>query len=103
MTLYSHLDELCDKVEDLDTRTMDNIGSRAKELNKDLEDVTRNLQSMNDVNYDKNKIDFLYQMLEKAIESEDHVKIIGERLRALEKIHKDSPNIESSIKALVER
>jgi hypothetical protein len=42
-------------------------------------------------------------MLEKAIESEDHVKIIGERLRALEKIHKDSPNIESSIKALVER
>jgi hypothetical protein len=43
MTLYSHLDELCDKVEDLDTRTMDNIGSRAKELNKDLEDVTRNL------------------------------------------------------------
>ena len=103
MTLYSHLDELCDKIEDLDTRTMDIIGQRAKELNKDLEDIVRNLQSMNDVNYDKNKIDFLFSMLEKAIENEDHVRIIAERLRALEKIHKDSPNIESSIKALQER
>ena len=103
MSLYSHLDDLCDKVEDLDTRTMDVIGQRAKELNKDLEDIVRNLQSMNDVNYDKNKVEFLFTMLEKAIESEDHVKIIAERLRALEKIHKDSPNIESSIKALQER
>lgn len=103
MALYSHLDDLCDKVEDLDTRTMDMIGQRAKELNKDLEDIVRNLQSMNDVNYDKNKVDFLFSMLEKAIENEDHVRIIAERLRALEKIHKDSPNIESSIKALEER
>jgi hypothetical protein len=33
---------------------------------------------MSDVNYDKNKIDFLFFMLEKAIESDDHIEIILE-------------------------
>ena len=103
MTLYTHLDDLCDKVEDLDTRTMDIIGSRAKELNKDLEDIVRSLHSMSDINYDKNKIDFLFQILERAIESDEHVVTIVDRLRGIEKIHKESPNIESSIKSLVER
>ena len=60
----------------------------------------KKLRQMNDVNYDKNKIDFLFQMLEKAYETEEHVRIITERLRALEKIHKESPNLEASIKSL---
>jgi len=102
-TLYHHLDELCDKVDDLDTRTMDNIGNRAKELNKDLEDVVRRLQTMSDVNYDKNKIDYLFTLLESCLESEEHVEIITERLKALERIHKESPNIEASINTIVER
>tara|TARA_B110000285_G_C14886785_1_gene496587 strand:- start:63 stop:356 length:294 start_codon:yes stop_codon:yes gene_type:complete len=97
------LDELCDKVDDLDTRTMDNIGNRAKELNKDLEDVVRRLQTMSDVNYDKNKIDYLFTLLESCLESEEHVEIITERLKALERIHKESPNIEASINTIVER
>ena len=58
---------------------------------------------MNDVNFDKNKIDFLFAMLEKAYESEDHVALISQRLHALEKIHKESPNIESSLKSLLKR
>ena len=41
LTLYSHLDDLCDKVEGLNYNTMDAIGNRAKELNKDLEDILR--------------------------------------------------------------
>lgn len=73
ITLYQHLDELGDKVEALDTRTMDNIGNRAKELNKDLEDVVRRLQTMSDINYDKNKIDYLFALLESSLESESHV------------------------------
>lgn len=101
--LYAHLDELCDRVEDLDTRTLDSIGTRAKELNKELGDIVQRLQQMSDVNYDKNKVDFLFMMLEKSLESEDHVKVITERLRAIEKIHKESPNVEGSIKSLVER
>ena len=94
---------MCDKVDDLDTRTMDNIGNRAKELNKELDDITRRLQTMSDVNYDKSKIDYLFDLLEKAMESDEQVQIVVERLKALEKIHKESPNIETSIKTLKER
>ena len=44
---------------------MDNIGNRAKELNKDLEDVVRRLQTMSDINYDKNKDE--YEVVNKTI------------------------------------
>ena len=37
--MYSKLDELCDKVADLDSSTMDQIGNRAKELNKELDEI----------------------------------------------------------------
>jgi len=33
---------------------------------------------MNDVNYDKNKIDYLFEMLEKSMESEEQVDIVTE-------------------------
>ena len=57
---------------------------------------------MNDVNYDSNKIEFLFQMLEKQFESEEHVVIILERLKAIEKIHKESSNIEAAISQLTQ-
>jgi hypothetical protein len=82
---------------------MDLIGNRAKELNRDLEDILRRLQTMDYINYDKNKIDFLYEILEKAMENEEHVEIVLDRLKSLEKIHKESPNIEGSIKTLKAR
>lgn len=87
----------------MDSRTMDLIGNRAKELNRDLEDILRRLQTMDYINYDKNKIDFLYEILEKAMENEEHVEIVLDRLKSLEKIHKESPNIEGSIKTLKAR
>lgn len=82
---------------------MDSIGQRAKELNNTLDYICKKLRQMGDVNYDKNKIDFLFFMLEKAYESEEHVYIISQRLKALEKIHKESPNIDASIKSLQKR
>ena len=96
---------MCDNIETLtsDTTTMNFIGLRAKDLNKDLDDIVRRLQIMNDVNYDKNKIDYLFNILERSLESGDQVKFILERLKALEKIHKESPNIESALKSLGER
>ena len=103
LCMYRKLDELGEQVEDLDSRTMDLIGNRAKELNRDLEDILRRLQTMDYINYDKNKIDFLYEILEKAMENEEHVEIVLDRLRSLEKIHKESPNIDSSIKTLKAR
>lgn len=103
MSLYRKLDELGDAVEDLDPKTMDIIGNSAKQLNKELEDVLRKLQTMKTVNYDKSKIDFLFEMLEAAMQSEDHVTIILDRLQTLQKVHAASPNIESAISTLKER
>ena len=48
---------------------------------------------MREIDYDKNKIDFLYEMVNKALEQGGQVEILIERLQALEKIHKESPNI----------
>ena len=101
--MYRKLDELGEQVEDLDSRTMDMIGNRAKELNRDLEDILRKLQNMDYINYDKNKIDYLYEILNKSMEYDDHVLIVLDRLKSLEKIHKDSPNIDDSINGIIER
>jgi hypothetical protein len=43
------LDSLCRKIDTLDPKIIDGIGSRAKEL-------------MKEVDYDKNKIDFLVRL-----------------------------------------
>lgn len=71
--IYSQLDDMCDTIEALtqDTTQMNYIGLRAKDLNKDLDDIVRRLQIMNDVNYDKNKIDYLFNILERSLESGD--------------------------------
>ena len=37
------------------------------------------------------------------MENVDHVEIILDRLKSLEKIHKESPNVEASIKRLRDR
>lgn len=80
LCMYRKLDELGEQVEALDSRTMDQIGSRAKELNKDLDESLRRLQALDYVNYDKNKIDFLYEVLEKSMENDEHVEIVLNRL-----------------------
>jgi hypothetical protein len=41
MTLFHVLDELCDQVDILDQRTVEQIGHRAKELNRELEQIIR--------------------------------------------------------------
>ena len=42
-------------------------------------------------------------MLESGLENGTHVELINERLKALEKIHKESPNIKTSLDNLAER
>lgn len=37
------------------------------------------------------------------MENEEHVDIVLDRLKSLEKIHKESPNIDDSINTIVER
>lgn len=55
-----------------------------KELNKDLETMLNRFRQMKDIDYDHNKIDFLYTMSERAMESGDQVRLIIERLKAVE-------------------
>ena len=60
---------MCDKVDIIDSKNIfDPITSKAKELNKDLETLVTRLYQMRDIDYDENKIEYLYQMAEKAIE-----------------------------------
>ena len=44
------------------------IGQKAKELNKELETLVQRFYQLRDIDYDKNKIDFLYLMTERALE-----------------------------------
>ena len=90
-------------MEELDSKTMDSIGLRAKELSKELENVLKLLQQMNFTNYDQNKIEYLYELLEKSLESGDHSATILQRLTCLEKIHKESPNIQDSLTTIKKR
>lgn len=103
MHLYIQLDDLCDKVSTLNYSTMDAIGIRAKELKKTMDEIISNLNKLNDTNYDKNKIDYLFEMLEKSIESQQYIEVLADRLKAIERIHKESPNFEQSINSLIER
>jgi hypothetical protein len=54
------------------SKALEQIGMKAKELNKELDTTVQRLQQMKDIDYDKNKIDFLYLMTEKSIEQFDH-------------------------------
>lgn len=74
-----------------------------KTLDNEMDEILRRLQAMETINYDKQRIDFLYDILEKFMENDEHVDIILDRLKSLEKIHTESPSIDGSIKTLRER
>jgi hypothetical protein len=76
------------------------IGTKAKELNKELETLISRLKGARPIEYDHGKIDYLYSVTEKAFEAKDLVNLITERLRALEQIHEDSTTIAESFEAV---
>ncbi len=97
------MDALCEKTDILDQKkNVDIIGSKAKELNKELETLVNRFRQLKEIDYDQNKIDYLYTMTEKSFESDGHVILILERLRALEEIHKNSTSISNSLQSVVE-
>lgn len=103
MTLDQALDALCEKTDILDQKkNVDIIGNKAKELNKELETLVNRFRQLKEIDYDQNKIDYLYNMTEKSFESDSHVILILERLRALEEIHKNSTSISNSLQSVVE-
>ncbi|TNV83079.1 hypothetical protein FGO68_gene17279 [Halteria grandinella] len=92
VTIQQALDKLCEKSDVLEEKvTVDFIGIKGKELNKDFDSLIARLRGLGEIDYDQAKLDYLYGATEKALECEHHVELILERLRALEQIHKDGP------------
>ena len=55
---------------------------------------------MQDISYDKSKVDVVFNFTERALEQNNHLDIICERLKVLEKMHQESPNIEGKMNAI---
>jgi len=49
-------------------KELHSIGKRAKELTEELSKLIKKLNEMPDVNYEKNKIDFVHMFTERALE-----------------------------------
>ena len=60
-----------------------------------MENIERKLAAMNDVAYEKPKLDFLYRFAEKSLETTPHLELVIERLQILEQIRKEAPNLEA--------
>ena len=58
---------------------------------------------MEDVAYDQQKVDLVFDMAERSLEQKGHMDIILERLNVLENIHKESPNLEARMKSIVQK
>lgn len=94
MTVYQAIDILFDKVESLSVAgSIDQVGEKAKELNKELDTLVNRFRTIKAINYEPSKIDYLCHMVEQSFENSPHVQYIIDRLKAIETIHKDSTNI----------
>ena len=82
------------------SRSGDSMSKRAQMFNDELEKVDGKLQAMNDVAYEKQKIDFLYTFAERALEQLPHVDLVLERLQVMERIQKEAPNIEAQMETI---
>ena len=55
-------------MDQLNQGNIDLVGSKAKELNKELETLVVRFRTNRSIDYDPTKVDFLYSMTEKSIE-----------------------------------
>ena len=83
-------------------RSGDTMSKKAQEFNDELEKLENKLATMNDVAYDRQKVDFLYSFAERSLEQMPHLELILERLQVLERIHKEAPNVHASLEFLRE-
>ena len=74
---------------------------KAKYFNKELQNLATKFNQIQDVAYEKQKVDLVFDMTEKSIEQSGHLAIIIERLKVLETINKESPNIEAQLQSIV--
>jgi hypothetical protein len=89
-------------VDQLNQGNIDLVGSKAKELNKDLETLLSRFRALRNIDYDPTKVDFLYALTEKSIEQEKSIELIIVRLKAVESIHQESTNISRTFDSVEE-
>jgi hypothetical protein len=82
---------------------VDEIGRAAKELNKELEILLNRFKQSKAIDEDHTKIDFLYEVTERAFESGELLNLVAERLRALEQIHEDSTTLPETFEDVEDR
>lgn len=100
--IYSELDSMSDKCDQLKPVVLDHICQRAEHVSKIQVQIMTGMGQLNQ-NYDQNKIDSLFELLEMSYENKPIVEALLQRLKAIETIHKESPNIETSIKNIIEK
>ena len=79
------------------------IASKAKQFNNDLHTLQNKFAMMEDVNYDRQKVAFVFLMTEQALEQREYLGIILERLKALDKMNQESPQLEARMQAITQR
>ena len=79
------------------------LSNIAKEFNVDLGVLQQKFAQMQYFAYDQQKIALVYEMTERALEQKDHLAIVLERLNVLERMHKESPNLEARMQAILKR
>ena len=74
MTVYQALDNLCEKVDSFNVGgQIEQVGSKAKEFNKELDTLVNRFRTMKPIDYEPTKLDYLCHMVEKAFENSAHV------------------------------
>jgi len=48
---------------------------------------------MKDVEYERTKVDYVYEMTEHSMESNNQIDMLLDRLKMIEQIHQQSPNL----------
>jgi hypothetical protein len=52
---------------------------------------------MKDVEYEKTKVDYVYEMTEHSLESNSQIDMLLDRLKMIEQIHLQSPNLKLQV------
>lgn len=66
------------------SRGIDSISRRVQQFNTDMDRLIRKFQNMKDVEYEKTKVDKVYEMTEHALSSNEQLDMMLDRLKMIE-------------------
>jgi hypothetical protein len=63
------------------------------EFNGGLDRLKNKFQKMKDVEYDRTKVDYVYEMTKHSLEGNSQIDMLLDRLKMIEQMHQQSPNL----------